>query len=760
MDSPLANKQWERYTWTPGEEITDVKLNAIEQKLEELRGPAMNAIRYDIDQDLSEEAKEKLKKNLNISSAVGSHAMGEDDKNKAYIIGTTTAPVADGEVTATMVADPGVYLDTDSGSLTITGAFSRGRKENTIIGENSFAFGRDVKANGKYSHAEGTMTTASGFASHAEGGASTVIADYSHAEGTDTYARGLASHAEGYRTTARGDYSHAEGGTNIASGMWSHAEGVSHTEYKTIVLSGSGKTYTYQGTFPFDLNFHDKDRFCIRINDRNEVSVQDIDTQSKTITFSASLSNDNIQQQSFQLYTLTGIATGDGAHVEGGRSITYGSYAHAEGYYTNAAGPYSHTEGYHTKASGNTGHAEGNYTHASGLNSHAEGSGTIAAGRLSHAEGDASYAEGYSSHAEGSKAQAVGLVSHAEGKETKAIGDWSHAEGYHTIAASTCQHVFGQGNILEDGDQYLEIVGNGTKSNPHNARTLDWNGNEWLEGTLTANGRMLDVFIQGTQRNNDGKTAAWKGNAPFSALHDGQIIAYWLPVESADSNVTLELTLTNGMSPTTGAIPVYINGITRVKTHIPANNIVVMVYRENVSITNSNNVTSKYTGWWILRSQDTTTNTYDRTQYKMDVISAEAVPQATIGVFNGDHKLIKLAKNAAFDITKPILYVSAAYKADEKKITNYIQYGVSFDLTQTISSFPDSNFTGAAGDTVYIQGTLSGIMFTPLYIIAGTPSSSTAHTYILLGHLSTATKMCLPAEHPFFGFKNNVFTRI
>lgn len=492
MDSPLANKQWEKYTWKPGEEITDVKLNAIEQKLEDLAGPAMHAIRYDIEQDLDEQAKKNLKKNLNLSPDFGSHAMGENDKNKAYILGTTTAPVADGEVTATMVADPGVYLDTYSGSLTITGAFSQGRKANTEVGTNSFASGVDVEASGFISHAEGNKAVADG--------------DYSHAEGLGTHAYGQGSHAEGVR--------------NIARGTWSHIEGGTQTRRGTIVLSGSGDTYTYV-EFPFQLTVYDKDRFYVYVDDDHIFFVKDIDTQSKTITLSSFLSNDNINQQSFQLYTLTGMALGTASHVEGYDSVAQGSCAHAEGNYTNAEESYSHAEGYHTRSSGSMSHAEGNYTNAKGAYSHAEGSWTSANNDAAHAEGSRTRAEGVNSHAEGCEtlasvpeAHAEGLStsakgayshaegfstvaqgtsSHAEGNSTNAYGDSSHAEGEGTIAQSQSQHVFGKYNNADSSandsapyGNYVEIVGNGTDdTNRSNARTLDWEGNETLTGSLT-----------------------------------------------------------------------------------------------------------------------------------------------------------------------------------------------------------------------------------------------------------------------------------
>ena len=54
-------------------------------------------------------------------------------------------------------------------------------------------------------------------------------------------------------------------------------------------------------------------------------------------------------------------------------------------------------------------------------------------------------------------------------------------------------HVFGKYNIvdpstasIDENGTYIEIVGNGAAANVRsNARTLDWNGNEWLAGDLT-----------------------------------------------------------------------------------------------------------------------------------------------------------------------------------------------------------------------------------------------------------------------------------
>lgn len=76
---------------------------------------------------------------------------------------------------------------------------SVGRKPDSTVGDNSFAFGNDTTASGAISHAEGLYTTASG--------------NFSHAEGNSNTASGYASHAEGYNTTAL-DNQHAQGHFN------------------------------------------------------------------------------------------------------------------------------------------------------------------------------------------------------------------------------------------------------------------------------------------------------------------------------------------------------------------------------------------------------------------------------------------------------------------------------------------------------------------------------------------------------------------
>lgn len=176
-----------------------------------------------------------------------------------------------------------------------------------------------------------------------------------------------------------------------------------------------------------------------------------------------------------------------GYSVAAGSGVTASGHgSHAEGARTTASGDYSHAENYNTTASGVGGHAEGMQTTASGDYSHAEGMQTTASGKYSHAEGRDTIASHNDSHAEGSYTIASGDCSHAEGIGSAASGSFSHAEGTRTIANGFSQHAFGKYNIEDNANTYVEIVGNGTSASARsNARTLDWNGNEWIAGALS-----------------------------------------------------------------------------------------------------------------------------------------------------------------------------------------------------------------------------------------------------------------------------------
>lgn len=238
--------------------------------------------------------------------------------------GTTITVDADG--TMHSVGGGGGGAEGDFASKAIYGdtAVSLGRKEETTIGEMSFAFGegveasatrsfscgRETKAINNNSHAEGAYTTASGSSSHAEGFSTNASIDNSHAEGNTTTASGHDSHSEGNTTIAEGNQAHAEGYGTKATGSQSHAE-------------GNGTTATGKGSH------------------------------------AGGTSSTASGEDSF--------AHGNGASASNSRSVAFGNStissgvcSFSEGYSTEASGDYSHAEGYETTALKKQ-HVQGHY---------------------------------------------------------------------------------------------------------------------------------------------------------------------------------------------------------------------------------------------------------------------------------------------------------------------------------------------------------------------------------------------------------------
>ena len=86
--------------------------------------------------------------------------------------------------------------------------------------------------------------------------------------------------------------------------------------------------------------------------------------------------------------------------------------------------------------------------------------------------------------------------------------------------------------------------------------------------------------------------AALTGVSKASELFDGMQITYWLN-QAAGANATLNLTLSN--NETTGAIPIYYSGTTRLGTEYEAGSVLKLIYRSNVTI----GETSISSGWWV-----------------------------------------------------------------------------------------------------------------------------------------------------------------
>jgi len=255
-----------------------------------------------------------------------------------------------------------------------------------------------------------------------------------------------------------------------------------------------------------------------------------------------------------------------------------------------------------------------------------------------------------------------------------------------------------------------------------------------------------NIFIIGTQT---GTTASWTGETDkITSLTDGQQITYWLPHTSA-SNVTLNLTFSK-TNKTTGAIPCYYGGTTRLGTQYVAGNAIRLTYRENVTI----GTTSIAKGWWADANYDTNSNTYDRTRYNA-AIYAKTILNAkhlAVGDSTGFHQL---NTGESFDIDYPILYVNTKIDATKTGTDTYIIMPMAIATTQTI--------TLTSYKPVYIQGTLSGTTFTPIDtspITQVIPTSEDGYAYIYLGQAYSTTNLYLLADHPVYMYKNGKFAKI
>lgn len=236
-------------------------------------------------------------------------------------------------------------------------------------------------------------------------------------------------------------------------------------------------------------------------------------------------------------------ANGHYAHAEGINTLADGTAPHAEGYNTWANKIASHAEGQHGTAFSDGAHVEGAYSYSLALSITLTGEANattytvvdydsnkdiiknpnLLIGYYCSAKGariidevrqggmhrtitldktlnateaiteqtftfyctNAAYGQG--SHAEGIAIRADGAASHAEGYNTNAVGIASHAEGRETIAKYDNQHVQGKYNLVDPSGLYADIVGNGTSDSARsNAYTLDWSGNGWFAGKVSA----------------------------------------------------------------------------------------------------------------------------------------------------------------------------------------------------------------------------------------------------------------------------------
>lgn len=247
-------------------------------------------------------------------------------------------------------------------------------------------------------------------------------------------------------------------------------------------------------------------------------------------------------------------------------------------------------------------------------------------------------------------------------------------------------------------------------------------------------------LIVGTQT---AVTGTWLGNAAFSHLKDGQQITYWLPYNGS-GNASLNLTLANGT--TTGAVPCYYSGTSRLTTHYSAGNAIRLTYRKNVTI-GSTTITH---GWW--GDANYNSDTTDRIRFSNNITAKTAITASRLicGDATGYFHLIE---GSVFDTDKPILYASSAIAVNGVGTNNYLAFP-TISLRNNLSST-----TIVAKETCYLVGTLSGSKFTvksPVFTTTK-PTLDDGLVYISLGLAVSTYQIYLYPEHPMYRFVNDGF---
>ena len=199
-------------------------------------------------------------------------------------------------------------------------------------------------------------------------------------------------------------------------------------------------------------------------------------------------------------------------------------------------------------------------------------------------------------------------------------------------------------------------------------------------------------------------SGTWTGTTQDAALYEGKQIILFMPF-AGSGNATLNLTL-NGAevgasgSTTTGAKNVYYESTTRFTTHKGQYSQLHLIYHENLNIGGTN-----YTGWWYVANRDTNDGLYYLREYNIQAQSAITNKHIIGGTDNGYNNV----DSTAFDIRYAVLYCNSSLSAGKIGSSNYL-----FHYATSIQNSANSNISLTAYKNVYIKGTISGSMFTPI----------------------------------------------
>lgn len=302
----------------------------------------------------------------------------------------------------------------------------------------------------------------------------------------------------------------------------------------------------------------------------------------------------------------------------------------------------------------------------------------------------------------------------------------------------------------------LAIKLNGGTTEGTNLFTFNGSAGKTVDITPESIGATIIPFIAGTQT---AATGTWTGSTnEISALEDGQTIRYWLPY-NGNGNATLNLTLKDGSS--TGAIPCYRSGTSRLTTQFGAGNVIVLTYRKNVPINGSS---TTYTGWWV--DADYNSDTISRLRYDNARVMA-----GTNGIYG--YSLIALDNNnrwqgfvksrttgttktinteAKFRLPINILYYDAGNNATNGNYVpnTYAVYSAYPSIDLRYSHNYTTNFT--VNTPVYLEGTIDSDGYFSVSTTCITQTFTSGKYYIFLGtsNNGNAYQLALHTSHPIY----------
>lgn len=324
---------------------------------------------------------------------------------------------------------------------------------------------------------------------------------------------------------------------------------------------------------------------------------------------------------------------------------------------------------------------------------------------------------------------------------------WSTTEPTYDGTSTNTLYIC-QKTTLTDGTFYWSAV---SKSTSYEAAKTAYNLANSTSEALDDKADKTDgvEYISGTQA---AATGTWTGVTKDSALYDGKVIVYHLPVVGS-GDASLVLTLSGGTD--TDAIPIFhyystssnTSTIQRVTTHYPAGSSVLMTY-------DATNVR------WLISNYNTNVNQIDRTQHSNNLRSASAnntgktyvvTASSVIGYVDTLSGYQTIIVGSIIDLSKPILW-GTGNVAVNKTFTNAYETYPSCTLRNNVSGW-----TGTQYATAYLRGTVNGQNMTVESITSTIPSVEDGYVYLPLGELYSTYQIAFRSSSKLYVYKDGAF---